>query len=210
VKRGESVLRIDDKKEQLVALYEEFEREITRFRAQAVCIKGCADCCIQVGTVAATTLEGMVIREYLEGWSRQSRETVRRRLRINRSEKLTKVFARCAFLDEEQACTVYPVRPFSCRRLYSVKTCGEQGPVIHRRAMALASRTIAALRDLDPAGCSGHLSFVLHLLDNKEFRRAYLQGLWDPGRLQELVERYQLTVHAEKMRSVGPRLPLSG
>lgn len=198
MERAESVVRLDEKKEQLLTLYQEFEREIAPFRAQAVCVKGCADCCIQVGTVAATTLEGMLIREYLEGWSKQSRETVRRRLRMNRSEKLAQAFARCAFLDEQQACTVYPVRPFSCRRLYSVKTCGEQGPVVHRAAMALASRTLQVLQDLDPAGCSGHLSFILHLLENQEFRHAYLQGLWNPGRLQKLVERYHLTVHTDR------------
>lgn len=198
MKRVKSVVRLDEKKEQLVALCEGFEREIAPFRAQAVCVKGCADCCIQVGTVAATTLEGMVICEYLKGWSQPAREAVRRRLRMNRREKLTQVFARCAFLDEKQACTVYPVRPFSCRRLYSVKTCGEQGPVVHRAAMALASRTLQALQDLDPAGCSGHLSFILHLLDNKEFQRAYLEGLWNPGRLQKLVECYQLTVHTDR------------
>jgi hypothetical protein len=208
MKRPEPAVRLDKKKEQLVALYEEFERDIAPFRAQAVCIKGCADCCIHVGTVAATTLEGMVIREYLEGWSKQSREAVRRRLRINRSEKFAQVFARCAFLDEEQACTVYPVRPFSCRRLYSVKTCGDQGPVIHRRAMALAGRTIEIMQDLDPAGCSGHLSFILHLLDNKEFRCAYLQGIWDPGRVQKLVERYQLTVHTDRSGRGRSSLPV--
>jgi Fe-S-cluster containining protein len=193
-----SVMRLAEKKGQLFSLYEEFERRVAPFRAQAVCVKGCADCCIQVGTVAATTLEAMVIREYLEGWSKPSREAVRQRLRANRREKLTQVFARCAFLDEEQACTVYPVRPFSCRRLYSVKTCGEQGPVIHRRAMALASRTIEILQDLDPAGCSGHLSFILYLLEKQEFRRAYLEGRRKRGRFQKLVERYQLAVHTNR------------
>ena len=193
-----SAMRLDEKKGQLFSLYEEFEHPVAPFRAQAVCVKGCADCCIQVGTVAATTLEGMVIREYLEGWPNPARETVRQRLRVNRKAKLTQVFARCAFLDEEQACAVYPVRPFSCRRLYSVKTCGEQGPVIHRRAMALAGRTIEILQDLDPAGCSGHLSFILYLLEKQEFRRAYLQGLWDPGRFQRLVERYQLAAHSDR------------
>ena len=163
-----SGMRLDEEKGQLFSLYEEFERRVAPFRSQTVCVKGCADCCIQVGTVAATTLEGMVIREYLEGWPRESRKAVRRRLRMNRREKLTQVFARCAFLDEKQACTVYPVRPFSCRRLYSVKVCGEHGPVIHRRAMALASQTIEAMQALESVGCSGHLSFVLHLLDNKE------------------------------------------
>ena len=54
-----SVMRLGDKKQQLVALYEEFEHQVAPLRAEAVCIKGCADCCIQVGTVAATTLEGM-------------------------------------------------------------------------------------------------------------------------------------------------------
>jgi uncharacterized protein len=193
-----SVMKLAEKKRQLVALYEAFERQVAPFRAQAVCVKGCADCCIQVGTVAATTLEGMVIREYLEGWSKPARKAVRQRLHANRREKLTQVFARCAFLDEEQACTVYPVRPFSCRRLYSVKTCGDQGPVIHRRAMALASRTIEVLQDLDPAGCSGHLSFILYLLEKQEFRRAYLQRVWNPGNFQELLERYQLALHTDR------------
>jgi uncharacterized protein len=193
-----SAMRLDEKKGQLFSLYQEFEREVAPFRAQAVCVKGCADCCIQVGTVAATTLEGMVVREYLEGWSSSAREAVRQRLRMNRREKLTQVFVRCAFLDKEQACTVYPVRPFSCRRLYSVKTCGEQGPVIHRRAMALASRTVELLQDLDAAGCSGHLSFILYLLEKQEFRRTYLRGRWNRDRFQKLVERYQLDLHTDR------------
>ena len=208
MKRPEPAVSLDKKKEQLVALYEEFERQVAPFRAQAVCVRGCADCCIQVGTVAATTLEGMVIREYLEGWSKPAREAVQQRLRANRREKLTQVFVRCAFLDEEQACTVYPVRPFSCRRLYSVKTCGEQGPVIHRRAMALASRTIEILQDLDPAGCSGHLSFILYLLEKQEFRRAYLEGRWNRGRFQKLVERYQLAVHTNRSGPGKSRPPV--
>jgi len=191
-------MSFDEQKEQLAALYEEFERQVAPFRALAVCVKGCADCCIQVGTVAATTLEGMMIHEYLQGWSREQMAALKVRLKQNRREKLAQVFARCAFLDDEQACTVYPVRPFSCRRLYSVKTCGEQGPVIHRRAMALASRTIEILQDLDPAGYSGHLSFILHLLEKQEFRRAYLQGVWNAGNFQELVERYQLALHTDR------------
>jgi len=201
-------MRLDERKEQLLALYEEFERQVAPFRAQAVCVKGCADCCIQVGTVAATTLEGMVIRQYLEGWSKAARDAVRPRLRMNRRTKLTQVFARCAFLDEEQSCTVYPVRPFSCRRLYSVKTCGEQGPVIHRRAMALASRTIELLQNLDAAGCSGHLSFLLHLLEKQEFRRAYVQGVWNAGDFQGLVERYQLMVHTNRSGRGKSGLPV--
>lgn len=191
----------------LFALYGEFERQVAPYRARAVCVRGCADCCIHVGTVAATTLEGMVIREHLEGWSRQSQEAVRRKLRLNRGEKLTKVFAQCAFLDGDRVCTVYAVRPFSCRRLYSVKTCGEQGPVIHRRAMALASRTIEALQHLDPGGCSGHLSFILHLLDKNDFRRTYLQGREVPRQFRTLLERYGLSVHAEEVRRTGPGFP---
>jgi Fe-S-cluster containining protein len=210
MKAVESVVRLDEKKEQLIALYEEFERRVAPFRAQAVCVKGCADCCIQVGTVAATTLEGMVIREHLKTWSHDALAALHHKLRQNRSDKLTQVFARCAFLDEDQACTVYPVRPFSCRRLYSVKTCGEQGPVIHRRAMALASQTIEVLQDLDPAGCSGHLSLILHLLEKDTFREVYLQGGWNQEKFRGLIERYQLTVHAEKVRGAEPRLPLSG
>jgi Fe-S-cluster containining protein len=186
---------LDEKKAQLFELYEKFERDAASYKAQAVCAKGCAYCCIEVGSVGTTTLEGLVILEYLNGWSRQAQSEIRRRLRQNRNEKQSRLLVRCAFLDEEHCCRIYPVRPFSCRRLYSVRKCEGQGPVIHRQAFELARQTERDLQRLDPWGCSGHISFILHLLEKKPFRRGYLRGRWDPANFKTLLERYDLFLH---------------
>ena len=45
-------------------LYEKYERLVQPYKSQAVCEKGCASCCIDVGSVGATTLEGLIIAEY--------------------------------------------------------------------------------------------------------------------------------------------------
>ncbi|GAG49000.1 unnamed protein product, partial [marine sediment metagenome] len=46
------------KKKQVFVLYEQYEGLVEPFKEQAVCEKGCASCCIDVGSVGATTLEG--------------------------------------------------------------------------------------------------------------------------------------------------------
>lgn len=176
-------------------LYEKYERLVELFKEQAVCEKGCASCCIDVGNVGATTLEGLIILEYLQGWDRQAIEEINRSLRENRSEKLNSVLVRCPFLDEEASCRIYAVRPFSCRRLYSVKKCDRQGAVVHRQAVALGQKMEKELQELDPEGCSGHLSFILHLLEQEPFRRVYLQGNWHVEDFRAIIERYKLVVH---------------
>lgn len=186
---------LDEKKRKLFELYEKFEREAASYKAQAVCTKGCAYCCIEVGSVGTTTLEGLVILEYLKAWSRQEIIEIKRRLRQNRNEKQSRLLVRCVFLDEDHCCLIYPVRPFSCRRLYSVRKCDGKGPVIHRQALALARQTEREIQRLDPWGCSGHISFILHLLEKKPLRRSYLRGDWDPANLRTLLERYELVLH---------------
>lgn len=178
------------------AVYQEFEERAAPFKRHAVCREGCADCCTEVGMVGATTLEGLIIRGFLKGLPKTRADTIRRRLKENRKEKLTKAFAPCAFLDEHQSCMIYPVRPFSCRRLYSVEKCGEKGPVIHREAYAMALDAENSVKALDPHGCSAHLSYILHLLDRDGFRRAYLKGTWNPEKYAEWIRKYDLQVHS--------------
>jgi len=48
---------------------------------------------------------------------------------------------------------------------------------------------------LDPKGCSGHLSFILHLLKKEPFRRGYLKGRWKVKDFGDIIERYGLVVH---------------
>ncbi len=193
-------MEIKKKKGLVFNLYETYERLVEPYKTQAVCAKGCASCCIDVGSVGATTLEGLIIQEYLEGWDPQSSLEINRMLRENRGVKLNNAFARCAFLDVEQSCRIYPVRPFSCRRLYSVRKCDGQGAVVHRQAVVLGQRIEKELQNVDPGGCSGHLSYVLDLLDNKAFRRGYLRGKWNAEDFRDFIERYQLVFHKRDRR----------
>ena len=142
----------------------------------------------------------MIILEYLQGWDHRAIEELNRSLRENRSEKLNSALVRCPFLDEEASCRIYEVRPFSCRRLYSVKKCDGQGAVVHRQAFVLGQKAEKELQELDPEGCSGHLSFILHLLESEAFRRDYVQGRWRLEDFREIFERYKLLVHRREER----------
>ena len=193
-------LDLIEKKRLLFAVYNEYERVVQPFKEQSVCERGCASCCIDVGNVGATTLEGMIILEYLQSWDHQAIEKLNRSLKENRSEKLNSALVRCPFLDEEASCDIYDVRPFSCRRLYSVKKCDGQGAVIHRQAIVLGQKAEKELQELDPEGCSGHLSFILHLLENEEFCRNYVKGRWRREDFREFIERYKLVVHRREER----------
>jgi hypothetical protein len=188
-------LEFSKKKKQAFALYEKYERLVRPFKAQAVCEIGCASCCVDVGHVGATTLEGLIILEYLQGWDPQAIEEINHNLRENRSEKFNSVLVRCPFLDRKSCCRIYEVRPFSCRRLYSVHKCDGRGAVVHRQALVLGQKAEKELQMLDPEGCSGHLSFILHLLSKERFRRRYLQGSLKMEDFKDSIECYQLVVH---------------
>jgi hypothetical protein len=183
------------KKKQVFKLYDEYERLVEPFKSQAVCEKGCASCCIDVGSVGATTLEALIILEHLQGWGQPARLEINRSLQENRNDKGNSVLVRCAFLDEEQSCRIYSVRPFSCRRLYSVRKCDGQGAVVHRQAVVLGQMIEKELQNLDPGGCSGHLSFILQLLEKDGFFQGYPQGNWSLKNFKDIIERYELVVH---------------
>ncbi len=193
------------KKKQVFALYEQYERLVQPYKSQAVCEKGCASCCIDVGSVGATTLEGLIILEYIQGWDRQTLKEMNRNLRENRKNKLNRVFARCTFLDQEQSCRIYAVRPFSCRRLYSLRKCDGQGAVVHRQAVMVGQKIEKELQNLDADGCSGHLSFILHLLEREGFRQGYLWENWSTDEFGEIIERYGLVVHRRERREKRER-----
>ena len=192
---GSDNMDLKEKKTKVYELYENYERLVQPYKSQAVCEKGCASCCIDVGSVGATTLEGLIILEYIQGWDRQALKEINRNLGENRNDKLSQVFSRCAFLDQEQSCRIYAVRPFSCRRLYSVRKCDGQGAVVHRQAVMLGQKIEKELQELDPDGCSGHLSFILHLLEKNGFRQGYLRENWSTEKFKNLIERYELVLH---------------
>jgi hypothetical protein len=195
---GSENMDLLEKKRQVFQLYEEYERLVQPYKTLAVCEKGCASCCIDVGSVGATTLEGLIIAEYLQGWDRQALKEIHRSLRENRNDKLKQVFVRCAFLDQEQSCRIYAVRPFSCRRLYSVRKCDGQGAVVHRQAVVLGQKIERELQKLDQGGCSGHLSYILCFLERELFRRGYLKGSWKVEKFRDIIENYELVVHGDE------------
>ena len=167
---------IETKAKKLLELYHDFEEKARVHREAAVCVAGCADCCINVGNVDAVTLEGWLILERMKGMDLQRRSQLKERIEENAREKKESIYTRCAFLQDNLSCAIYPVRPFSCRRLYSVVRCGENGPTVHRQVWQMAEETIAAIQALDGNGCFGHLSHILLLLQEPRFRKTYLSG----------------------------------
>ncbi len=188
----------EDKVKELDVLYRTFERTMAPFVAQAVCGPGCADCCTQVGEICATTLEALRILAYIEELPIFQGAALRQKIAENRTEKKQNLLLPCPFLDPGKMCAIYPVRPFSCRRLYSLEPCGLRGPVVHREFWALAEQFTRALQALDPLGYSGHVSYVLGLFEDPSFREAYLADRPSAGALGTMIQEFDLVVHSRR------------
>jgi hypothetical protein len=76
-----------------------------------------------------------------------------------------------------------------------MKRCGEAGPVVHRRLWVLADRYVDSLHELDDTGCSGHMSYVLTLLNDARFLKSYLEGGFAPDRAREIIRDHGLTIN---------------
>ncbi|MBU2522311.1 MAG: YkgJ family cysteine cluster protein [Proteobacteria bacterium] len=176
--------KTQDKIEELPEIYSDFEKSAAEYKNSAACKIGCAYCCICVGNVDITTMEGIVIQNRMETFEKKVKSRIKKKLDKNKAEREQGVLARCAFLKEEDnTCLIYDIRPFSCRRIYSIKQCNQSQPVVHRQAIELADYTISKLQQLDDTGYSGHMSFILYLLDKSGFRKAYLGGKFNPGKI---------------------------
>ncbi|MEZ4528339.1 MAG: YkgJ family cysteine cluster protein [Desulfobacterales bacterium] len=195
-------MNLKKKKEQLTAIYERFEAESREFWKQAVCRPGCAFCCTNMGNIDVITLEGMIIREHIRDFSSKKKKEMCTRLLRNREEKVKGRTSPCPFLKADQTCLIYEIRPFSCRQLYSLGKCGPAGATVHRQARELAGKTVKNLQQLDDNGYSGHISFILHLLDNREFREFYQSGGFDPARIREFGKSGGLLIN--RMVSAAP------
>ena len=184
-----------DRLTQLNRIYQAYGEAAAPYQAGAACGQGCAFCCTHFGVLDVTTLEGTVIGNWIEKRPKKLRRDLMKAVARNRVRKLRGEVAVCPFLNRKQNCRIYALRPFSCRQLYSLERCGPRGPVVSRQAVALARDTVAQLQALDENGYSGHLTYVLDLLDRPEFRSLYRQGGFNPGAIHELGRRYGLRVH---------------
>lgn len=130
------------KKKILDIIYNEFEQ--WSLKENFCCSKGCAVCCTQ--NVTITALEGVKIIEFcqennLESWlanklsdqkqvapPRQTTNEYIATFLEGREEEQGSIdtTTRCSFL-ENDTCSIYPVRPFSCRCFVSQKRCDQHG-----------------------------------------------------------------------------------
>jgi hypothetical protein len=188
-------MNLKEKYQELLDLYARFKDEAGPYVASAVCRSGCADCCTSVGNVDVTTLEGLIILKHLQDMPDSHKKELDKKLKDNRKLKNESKYARCAFLKADDTCSIYAVRPFSCRRLYSLKTCGVTGPTVHRHVWILAGEIEAAIQLLDNNGYAGHMSYVLLLLKDAKFRNTYLNDGFAPDQIHDFLRTYHLSIN---------------
>jgi Fe-S-cluster containining protein len=188
--------RFETKKLVLFTLYERFDRESEPFRQQAFCKAGCSFCCTFMGNIDILTLEGLVILEHIRGLPKESQETLRKRISENMTLKEKGQKPPCPFLNENNTCLIYRVRPFSCRQLYSVRECSDSGgPMTHRQAVEASRSAVRELQRLDDTGYSGHISYVLQLLNDPSFRKLYLSGGFAPEKVMKFGKAHRLIIN---------------
>ncbi|MCB2148852.1 MAG: YkgJ family cysteine cluster protein [Deltaproteobacteria bacterium] len=172
---------MEEKKNRLQTLYDDFESDAAPYKTEAACGKGCAFCCSDAGSIHITTLEGLVIRDRVGRLPRSRQVAVKKTLAADMKLREHEKPSACPFLMKNRACMIYAWRPLVCRRIYSLKVCSrDQHPVLSRQVMAMGDEAIRALQQLDDSGYSGHLSFILHMLDTPAFISTYLAGEYRP------------------------------
>ena len=105
------------KTEKLKPIYDAFEKITADYRLEAACAKSCAFCCSEAGSIDVTTLEGLVIYEYIESLSRSRKKNVHKILTQDMKKREAGKIVPCPFLLKNKACMIYHIRPFACRSL---------------------------------------------------------------------------------------------
>lgn len=179
----------------LEEIYDDFESTARPFKAAAVCKAGCAFCCMHFGNVDVITLEGLRIHKWIKSLDKPERAAVRKKIAANMKKKTKKSVARCPFLKKDDTCRIYEIRPFSCRQLYSLKECTGRGPTVHRQAVEFAKKTVLRLQQLDMTGYSGHISYILHLINQPDFRKIYLAGGFNPAKIMTFGKKHGIVIN---------------
>ena len=188
-------MNLEEKNERLKEIYERFESDASEFKKHAICKTGCTYCCTDAGNVDIITLEGVIIRERVNSLPQPLKGRVKKKIAQNKLEKEKGKIARCPFLKEDDTCLIYDIRPFSCRQLYSIRECSGRGPTVHRQSTELAREAVKEIQRLDDTGYSGHISFILYLLDMPGFRKLYLSGGFDPGKIAKFGKPHRLVIN---------------
>ena len=166
---------------ELETIYQTYEDEVAEYKEGAACEKGCAFCCTHAGSIDATTLEGFRILTHLGTLPKDRIRKLNKAIgsEIKKREKKQRVD--CPFLMKNRGCMIYKFRPFSCRRLYSAHACSPSAPpAVHRQAMAAANARIMDLKMADSNGYSGHITYILHMLQTPAFYQTWIRGEFKP------------------------------
>lgn len=192
---------MEEKLNQIPEIYDAFESNVASYKIDAACRKGCAYCCTDAGSIDITTLEGVVIRSEIGRLSRPLQLKTRKALKRDMKFRQYGRPNPCPLLMKNQACMIYAKRPFACRRIYSLHTCSaERPPLLHRFVMKTAGETIRRLQDLDDSGYTGHLSFVLFMLDNPKFLETYLSGDHRPDEIMQFGKSHRIVINRMRQR----------
>ena len=187
---------MEEKLNQIRENYDAFEDGAAPYKTGAACRKGCAYCCTDAGSIDITTLEGLAIRSEILGLARPLQLKVKKALNRDMKKRENGRPNPCPFLMKNRACLIYANRPFSCRRIYSLHTCSaEQPPMLHRAVMKTAAETIRRLQHIDDTGYTGHLSFILFLLENTKFLETYLAGDYRPEEIMHFGKTHRITIN---------------
>ena len=194
---------MEEKLEQVPAIYAAFETDVASYKTDAACKKGCAFCCMHPGSIDITTLEGLAIRTEIMRLPRSLQVKLRKVLKRDMQKRETGRSNPCPFLMQNLACRIYAQRPFACRRVYSLHTCNaECPPMLHRAVMQTAAETIRRLQLLDDTGYSGHLSFILFMLAESKFLETYLAGDHRPAEIMHFGKSHRIIIN--RMVSLDP------
>ena len=167
-------------------------------RAPIDCGAGCDSCCVV--NVSTLLPEGMAIRRYLQRFSKAEQQQIAERLErlwqrvrgLDDEERLA-VRRRCAFLNEQGSCRIYPVRPLLCRSITSTdaQSCrealfaavfAEEKPVLmyQYQQQLYESLFIGFAERLEERGIDGRSfqlsGLVLFLLKNPDAETELLKG----------------------------------
>jgi hypothetical protein len=184
-----------EKFQALNQIYADFDDRSRPFKENAVCRRGCAFCCTHMGSVDVVTLEALAIREHMATLPKPLRRRLDQRISQDQRHKGKKALTPCPFLNKNDTCAVYTVRPFSCRQLYSLAPCAGKGATIHRQVNSFAQASVAALKQLDDTGYAGHLSYILQLFKNDSFTSTYLCGGFDPASIAEFARHHHIRIN---------------
>ena len=177
--------------EQIYAIHDGYASDLS-----TACAKGCAACC--TCNVAVTTMEGLLVYEYLlaSGRTDQVQAILRSKppLRYRPRLSLNQVVTLCASgrqppeeandatagicpLLTDGICSIYPVRPFGCRAMLSTSDCAASGDAqMPPFILSINNVMMQYIEAMDRPGFTGNLLDILEFMAREASRQGYREG----------------------------------